>query len=172
MSKNNFLTRPAIAAQWCSTRSLILRSRVQIQLSLRTNGLYYKHVMIVNDDSSVISKWSTKLIDNTWVINYDCNMFYKTGQRKKWKIKRSWSNENIFEIINFQIEKKKIFDLKNCFFLVSCRETVMSKARSDIGIFWFQNHYSPSRWKLTPLILSNSLKGAATSILMTFILLE
>ncbi len=56
MSKNNFLIRPAIAAQWCSTRPLFRRSRVLIQLSLRTNGLYFKHVTIVNDDSSIISK--------------------------------------------------------------------------------------------------------------------
>ncbi len=38
-------------------------------------GLYYKHVTIVNDDSSVISKWSFKLIDDTRLIIYDHNMF-------------------------------------------------------------------------------------------------
>ena len=30
---------------------------------------------IVNDDSSVISKWSCKLIDNARVVIYYCNMF-------------------------------------------------------------------------------------------------
>ncbi len=38
-----------------------------------TCGLYYKHVMTVNDDSSVINKWSFKLIDGARVIIYDRN---------------------------------------------------------------------------------------------------
>jgi hypothetical protein len=28
------------------------------------SGLYYKHVAIINGDSSIISKWSFKLIDD------------------------------------------------------------------------------------------------------------
>ncbi len=39
------------------------------------SGLYYKHVTIVNDDSSVISKWSFKLIDDLRVVIYDCHRF-------------------------------------------------------------------------------------------------
>ncbi len=47
-----------------------------INLSQQKNcGLYYKHLMIVNDDSSVISKWSFKLIDNPRVIIYDRHRF-------------------------------------------------------------------------------------------------
>ncbi len=38
-------------------------------------GLYYEHVMIINDNSSVINKWSFKLIDNARVIIYDHNRF-------------------------------------------------------------------------------------------------
>ncbi len=37
--------------------------------------LYYKHMMIVNDDSSIISKWSSKFIDDYGVIIYDRKMF-------------------------------------------------------------------------------------------------
>ncbi len=40
-----------------------------------TSGLYYKHVTIINDDSSIISKRSVKLIGNSRVIIYDCNRF-------------------------------------------------------------------------------------------------
>ncbi len=40
-----------------------------------TNGLYYKHVTIVIDDSSIISKWSLKFIDGARVFIYDHNMF-------------------------------------------------------------------------------------------------
>ncbi len=40
-----------------------------------TCGLYYKLVTIVNYESSVISKWSFKLIDDASVVIYDCNMF-------------------------------------------------------------------------------------------------
>ncbi len=38
-------------------------------------GLYYKHITIVNDDSSVISKWVESLIDDARVVIYNCNMF-------------------------------------------------------------------------------------------------
>jgi hypothetical protein len=38
-------------------------------------GLYYKHVTIVNDDSSIVSKWSIKLIDDPSVIIYDRHRF-------------------------------------------------------------------------------------------------
>ncbi len=40
-----------------------------------SSGLYYKHVMIVNDDASVISKWSFKLIDDPRAVIYDCHRF-------------------------------------------------------------------------------------------------
>ncbi len=40
-----------------------------------TSGLYYKHVTIVNDDSSIISKWSFKLSDDPRVVIYDCHTF-------------------------------------------------------------------------------------------------
>jgi hypothetical protein len=38
-------------------------------------GLYYKQVSIVNDDSSVISKWIFKLSDDPWVFIYDRDRF-------------------------------------------------------------------------------------------------
>jgi hypothetical protein len=40
-----------------------------------TTDLYYKHVMIVNDNSSVINNWTFKLIDNARVVIYDSNRF-------------------------------------------------------------------------------------------------
>jgi hypothetical protein len=45
-------------------------------------GLYYKHVTIVNDNSSIINKRSFKLIDDARVIIYDRNRFIirATGQ--------------------------------------------------------------------------------------------
>jgi hypothetical protein len=39
------------------------------------SGLYYKQVTIVNDNSSTVSKLSSKLIDDARVVIYDCNMF-------------------------------------------------------------------------------------------------
>jgi hypothetical protein len=38
-------------------------------------GLYYKHITIVNDDSSIVNKLETSLIDDATVIIYDCHMF-------------------------------------------------------------------------------------------------
>jgi len=40
-----------------------------------TCGLYYKHITIINDDSSVISKWHLSLIDDARVVIYDRSMF-------------------------------------------------------------------------------------------------
>jgi hypothetical protein len=40
-----------------------------------SNGLYYKHMTIVNDDSSIISEQSFQLIDDPRGIIYDCHMF-------------------------------------------------------------------------------------------------
>ncbi len=40
-----------------------------------TSGLYYKHMMIINDDSSVIIKWSSKLIGTARGVIYDRHMF-------------------------------------------------------------------------------------------------
>ncbi len=39
-----------------------------------TCSLYYKHTMIVNDASSVVSKWSSKPTENAIVAIYDCKM--------------------------------------------------------------------------------------------------
>ncbi len=40
-----------------------------------TCSLNYKHRTIVNGDSSIVSKCSSKFIDNARVVIYDCNMF-------------------------------------------------------------------------------------------------
>ncbi len=39
------------------------------------SGLYYKPMMIVNDDSRVITKLETSLPDNARVVTYDRDMF-------------------------------------------------------------------------------------------------
>jgi len=46
-------------------------------------GLYYKPIMIVNDDSSIINKLETSLIEDARVVNYDRHMFIvqATGSR-------------------------------------------------------------------------------------------
>jgi hypothetical protein len=38
-------------------------------------GLYYKHITIANDDSSIINKWQVSLTDDTRVVIYNRNMF-------------------------------------------------------------------------------------------------
>jgi len=40
-----------------------------------SSGLYYKHVTIVNDKSSIVNKWCFKLIDHVRVVSYDRNRF-------------------------------------------------------------------------------------------------
>ncbi len=48
-------------------------------------GLYYKHMTIVNADSSIISEQSLLLIDNARGVIYDCRIFirHSTGANKK-----------------------------------------------------------------------------------------
>jgi hypothetical protein len=43
--------------------------------SSESSGLYYKHMMIVYDNSIIISKWKLQLIDDARVVIYNCNMF-------------------------------------------------------------------------------------------------
>jgi len=52
--------------------------------AIAISGLYYQHVTIINDDSSVGNKWSFKLIDDTRVVMYDHHKFIiqATGDRK------------------------------------------------------------------------------------------
>ncbi len=45
------------------------------QNTLHWSGLYYKHMTIVNDNSSIVIKWSFKRIDATRGIICDCHMF-------------------------------------------------------------------------------------------------
>ncbi len=40
-----------------------------------TIGLYYKPITIVNDDSSIINKLETSLIDDARVVIYDRHMY-------------------------------------------------------------------------------------------------
>jgi hypothetical protein len=40
-----------------------------------SKGLYYKHLTIVNDDSSIVNKLWASLTDNARIIIYDCHMF-------------------------------------------------------------------------------------------------
>jgi hypothetical protein len=56
-------------------KPLCLISFVSSTLKFKTCGLYYKHVMIVNDDSSIVSWLSFKLIDNPRVVIYDRHRF-------------------------------------------------------------------------------------------------
>jgi len=51
------------------------------------SGLYYKHITIVNDDTSVINKFKASLTDDARVIIYDCHMFIvqATGELILWQ---------------------------------------------------------------------------------------
>ncbi len=52
-----------------------------------TCSLYYKHIMIINDDSSLINKWSSKLTDNAIVVIYDRNKFITQSTcDRNWKL--------------------------------------------------------------------------------------
>ncbi len=46
----------------------------QLPVSIASD-LYYKHIVIVNDDSNIITVTRVLLTDDNRVIIYDCNMF-------------------------------------------------------------------------------------------------
>jgi hypothetical protein len=48
--------------------------------------LNYKYMMIINDDSSITSKWSSKLIDDARVIIYDRIMLIIQDTGQYWSI--------------------------------------------------------------------------------------
>ncbi len=56
-----------------------------------TRGMYYKRMMIVNDDSRVVNKLEASLTDDVRVIIYDHHMFIvqATGASKKEASERS-----------------------------------------------------------------------------------
>ncbi len=41
----------------------------------QSSGLYYKHIMIVNDDSSIVNKFQASLTDDARVVIYDRQWF-------------------------------------------------------------------------------------------------
>ncbi len=41
----------------------------------KASGLYYKHIMSVNDDSSVVNKFETSLTGEARVVIYNCHLF-------------------------------------------------------------------------------------------------
>jgi hypothetical protein len=76
-----------------------------------TCGLYYKHITIGNDDSSVVSKWRLQtvalLIDDARVVIYERNMFMieATGGKKQQLFRNHLTsascNKMLFEQMTF-----------------------------------------------------------------------
>jgi len=60
--------------------------------------MHYKHVTIVNDESSVINEWSFKIIDDTRVIIYDRNRFINqpTGLAKASRLRQKFNHFTIW----------------------------------------------------------------------------
>jgi hypothetical protein len=50
---------------------MVSLSKVRLLALLDNSGLYYKPMTIVNDDSRVINKLETSLINNTIIVIYD-----------------------------------------------------------------------------------------------------
>jgi hypothetical protein len=50
-------------------------------------GLYYKHVMIVNDNSTIVNKSKDSLTGDARVVIYNCHVFIvqATGRYHSWK---------------------------------------------------------------------------------------
>jgi hypothetical protein len=46
-----------------------------LNLLSKISGLYYKHIVTVNYDSSIVSKLGASLTDDARVVIYDCHMF-------------------------------------------------------------------------------------------------
>ncbi len=59
----------------CRLFGLVISNKGKKFYNIDTNGLYYKHITIINDDSRVINKLETSLTDDATVVNYDRHMF-------------------------------------------------------------------------------------------------
>jgi hypothetical protein len=46
-----------------------------VSVDIDISGLYYKPITIINDDSSIVNKFETSLIDDARVVIYDHHMF-------------------------------------------------------------------------------------------------
>ncbi len=53
----------------------VFQKTIESDKKYMPTGRYYKQMTIVNDDSSVIIKWSFRLIDATGDVIYDLHMF-------------------------------------------------------------------------------------------------
>ncbi len=61
---------------------------LNLAVAAATSGLYYKSMMIVNDDSRVVNKLEASLIDDARVVIYDHHIFIvqatgETNSKKK-----------------------------------------------------------------------------------------
>ncbi len=76
-----------------------LESSFTSVICLWYSGLYYKHMTIVNDDSSVVRKWSHTLINDARIVIYDRNVFIiqATGLTRNVRLERK----------NLEVTKKK-----------------------------------------------------------------
>jgi hypothetical protein len=89
----------------------------------RTSGLYYKPMMIVNDDSRVITKLENSLTDNARVIIYDRHMFIVQAtefRRHDIRHNDTWNNGffTILWIVTYFIVVLDVFILN----IISCAE--------------------------------------------------
>jgi hypothetical protein len=69
------MTTLALSIREVSSLLMMLKLSFMIVIGLLYSGLYYKHLTIMNDDSSIVNKGSFKLIDDARVIIYDRNRF-------------------------------------------------------------------------------------------------
>jgi len=51
------------------------RHKTKTLYNINTCVLYYKHITIINDDSSIVNKWLESLTNDSGVILYDHNVF-------------------------------------------------------------------------------------------------
>ena len=65
-------------------------------------GLYYKPMIIVNNDSRVVNKLKTSLTDDARVVIYDCHMFIVQApglvgrcRRRKFSRRQSFRRKNL-----------------------------------------------------------------------------
>ncbi len=55
-----------------------------------SSGLHYKHITVVNYDSSVVNKFGASLTDNARVVIYDSHMFIVQATGLAQKPLQSW----------------------------------------------------------------------------------
>ncbi len=134
------MAKTILVADYVNIWIFLLNSFTAIKrrfLDVRISDDHYKHVMIVNNNSSCVIKWSFKLIDAARGIIYDCRMFIIQATGRMFKF------------------KNLIYNVVLCFWVAKFLDFLQSLFFDYHAMTWIIYRYSLSQntltfWSISP----------------------